>query len=578
MGSKLGVSLEKLYKHAEEARADETKKWKEYLDWFKGEQEIKDRPEFKANTVTNFLFSQLWTMVPILTNRLPEVVLKPVVAGSNAHKKYADFLSEEINRVFHRNAFHLLQQELVLNGLLFGISYFKPTWDSEMLGGKGGIRISVPDTRSVFLEPGKAVKGANYVMEKSAVDRLSLYRQYPGHKEKIDRLFAKTGVDEEPQSIDEIPAPNETGRRIGEGGVEADSTSYIWDVAMKPGALKKRLPLVEGWFWDDTMVEEIEKVEKGKKRKSNSDKITPIKSERLKQKYPTGRVITFVGKEIFKDYANPFPTFPYVPYYNYYIPGQHYSMSEVEQLMDMQEQFNIRQNQIFDIVNHNLGRKLFFGANSGVDKDNFTNRPIECHDCTDVSQIKALDAPNMPGQLFDSLFMIKQNIETISGVKEVTQGSVPGDVRSGAAIDALQEAAQVRLQMKSHGIENTVVELSKFLVNMMTKRYIYKVHYEAYYDASLDQRFELTDLKKLSADDFDYEVKAGANLPSSRFAQQDLMKWMYSEGIIDEKYIVEQMQIEGKDSLIARMQAEWDAKKEAELAAMQPQPPGIAGG
>jgi hypothetical protein len=506
-------------------------------------------------------------MVPILTNRLPEIVLKPVDPHP-AYKQYASFLSEEINRVFHRNSFHITQQEMVLNGLLFGISYLKPVWDAEMLRGRGGIKISVPDTRRVFLEPDKGVKGANYILEKSAVDRLSLYRRYPDQKDSIDRLFLKGGGADESAYYSKIPAPNTSGHQIGDGTEDTDNRSYIWDTAMKGGGLTNKLDLVEGWFFDEEMVKTIVEINDGG-RIGDDGEIKTIKKEVLKRKYPTGRLITFVGKEIFVDRPNPFPEFPYIPYYNYYIPGCNYSMSEVEQLMDMQEQYNIRNNQAFDLITHNLGRKLFFGANSGVDKDNFTNRPIECHDCTDPSQIKALDAPNIPGGIFDSMFVIKQNLETISGVKEVTQGSVPGDVRSGAAIDALQEAAQVRLQMKSHSIEHTVIELSKYLVNMMADKYIRNVHYNDHVDITSNKKFELINLKDVHSDMFDYEVKAGANLPSSRYAQQELLKWMFSEGIVDEQYIVEHIQIEGKESLMARMHDTWEARKQAEFAPPQ---------
>ena len=101
---------------------------------------------------------------------------------------------------------------------------------------------------------------------------------------------------------------------------------------------------------------------------------------------------------------------------------------------------------------------------------------------------------------------------------------------------------------------------------MIAKHYDYKVHYNFHRDVSTGEKFELTDLKDVEPTDFDIEVKAGANLPSSRYAQQELLKWMYAEGIVDEKYIVEHMQIEGKDSLMARMQEQWDARKQAEMA------------
>ena len=62
---------------------------------------------------------------------------------------------------------------------------------------------------------------------------------------------------------------------------------------------------------------------------------------------------------------------------------------------------------------------------------------------------------------------------------------------------------------------------------------------------------------------FDVEIRAGVNLPRSRVGQQEAMFRMFSEGIVDEQYIIEHSQLEDKEALVDRMRPLWEAKRQA---------------
>jgi hypothetical protein len=174
-----------------------------------------------------------------------------------------------------------------------------------------------------------------------------------------------------------------------------------------------------------------------------------------------------------------------------------------------------------------------------------------------VAGIVQLDAPPINAAIFESLFKLQKDIETIMGVREVTQGSVPGDIRSGFAIEQLQEAAEVRLRMKLMLIKGADLDLAKFLTRMIGVFYIPGTHYP-----------DTFDLRGAIPDVFTYTIKTGASLPTSKFAQQQFIQWMFNQKIADEQYVVENADIPGKDLLKERMKPVWDARKAAEAGAI----------
>ena len=238
------------------------------------------------------------------------------------------------------------------------------------------------------------------------------------------------------------------------------------------------------------------------------------------------------------------------------------SMGDLTQSKPLQEQYNVRSNQIIDMLNFNIAPMRFYDSSSGLDPDEITNAPNDWVGVTDVNGIKQFDPPGVQAATFHSLLKIQKDIETMFGVHGVTQGEVPGDVRSGFAVEQLQEAAQGRLKMKSRFIESAMQELAKYLIQMIGVFYIPGVHYT-----------ESMNLEGVTADMFDVQIKAGVNLPASRYAQQQFVQWAFAQRIVDQQYVVEHSDLEGKEALIARRTQYWDAENNMILqqAAMQGQ-------
>jgi len=515
--------------------------WKENLAWFKGEQ-TQDKVGWKANTVTNFLFSQIMTIVPILANRIPEVSLKPITENLT---READVLSKLINRTFIRNELIGRQVELVMNGLLFGKGFWKVAWDTVPFAGMGDFRIETPDTRSIFLEPGKdSLRDANFLFESRNINKLTLMRMYPDKRDLIKKLFQK-----DKGAVDEFQG---VGGNTGETGLHATkdpdpvattSEALIWDMAMGAPADKESVEVSDAWFLDETTYKDfIETTTEGKGKKTKVELDFP--------EFPTGRLVVFSGQEALLKKPNPFPQFPFVEYINYVSPDEPDGISDLKHAKPQQEMYNIRHNQIMDLLNFNLGPVTFYDHTSGIEPDEIENRPNQYVPVMNVQGMKRFDPPRIPAEAFNSLLILRQNLETIFGVREVTQGSVPGDVKSGFAIEQLQEAAQGRLRLKTRNIEASIRGLSKYLVRMIGLFYIRGEHYT-----------DDVDLDGVDPDFFDFEIKAGVNLPGSRIAEQQHDQWLFANGIVDEEFIISRSNINNRESLEDRMRPFWEARR-----------------
>lgn len=539
---------------AKKQRREKDDIWKENLDWLLGKQQL-NKPQWKSNTVTNFLFSQIMTIVPKLAGGIPEFDIRPEVPDMQGQ---ADEISRLIRRTMIRNDFDRRQVENMTNLLIYGISFYKMTFDEGLWGGEGDIRIETVDSGNIFLEPGKmSLRDSNYVFETRNIDKVTLYRMYPNKRAKIDEVFKKATAKEE-AGTDPTGDRAEIGRHATKDPSPVDTSveAYIFDMVMKREKEKEFVEIAECWFYDERTIQDAQK----NMHPEGAERAAKLWNERDPEDkaYPTGRLVTIVGTEVFDDVPNPFPDFPYVDAANYFIPGHPYSMSELEQVKPLQEQYNIRSNQIFDLLNYNVAPIRLYDARSGLEPDEITNRPDQWIGVTDVTGILQLNAPNIPSAVFDSLLKLQKDIETVMGVREVSQGSVPGDIRSGFAIEQLQEAAEVRLRLKLKIIGGTHLDMAKYLTRMIGVFYRAGTHYR-----------DTFDLRGAIPDVFTYTLKTGASLPSSKYSTQQFIQWLFNAHVVDEQYVVENTDIPGKEDLVERMKPIWDARKAAEAGAIQ---------
>ena len=135
----------------------------------------------------------------------------------------------------------------------------------------------------------------------------------------------------------------------------------------------------------------------------------------------------------------------------------------------------------------------------------------------------------MPSYVQEIIQTLKNDIEIISGVHDVTQGRKPGSVSAASAIMALQEAAQARIRLKVNLMELTLGELgtmwySRLQQYWVTNRWIRKsdLNENLSQDKDPDMMFDQVTPQDLEAN-VDFLVAAGSTMPENKNAMFDLM-------------------------------------------------------
>jgi hypothetical protein len=73
--------------------------------------------------------------------------------------------------------------------------------------------------------------------------------------------------------------------------------------------------------------------------------------------------------------------------------------------------------------------------------------------------------------MFVQMSTINQDIDTVSGIHDVTQGRRPTGVTAGIAIESLQEAAQTRLRLAAKFVEFSHKLAAEMMVSMILQYY-----------------------------------------------------------------------------------------------------------
>lgn len=515
-------------------------RWKDVDTYFCGKQSrfgekaVSPQESWKADTRTNHIYAFYLSMVSVLMRDIPSI---DPSARHDSILPQEKILKELIRSIMLRNEFPEREEELLYTGSLYGRGAIKTTWDKRMNSGVGDVRLDVVSAKNLVLQPGKyRVRDCSYLFEITMMDKLSLLLLYPDQRDEIMRLFTPkdTQTPTETYTVD-----------MGMEGTHTDGTgmSVYYDL-MGGKSPRECVPVVEAWLQDPETVERFGWIKDPKEG-------SYVKRKRHYRQYPTGRYIRFSGPVIFEDRPNPFPSFPYSEYVNMSMETE-WPLGEMDQLVSIQKIYDTARNQLTDAMNFSVtGDRLFVDARSGLEPSELTNRPGEIVNVASVEGIKSISGPRIPGEAFANLERIQADFDRVSGYPEILSGGMLGDVRSGYAIEQINELVRGRLKLKTYTLEATFRDMARKITDMIGLYYIRGLHYPGD-----------VDLVGMRSDWFEYRVKAGLNLPASQRSQEqylmqllDRIAPMQDPSLYGDffTYIVEQTDLPGKDALVERL-------------------------
>ena len=294
-----------------------------------------------------------------------------------------------------------------------------------------------------------------------------------------------------------------------------------------------------------------------------------------KRQFPNGRVIT-VAPELgllLSDKQNPYKDgkFPFVILKDHDIAFEFWGKGEIEQLMSPQKYINELSNQIIDNAKNTANMPWIMDKNAGIGVGKITNRPGIIIRKNPGSEVRRDAPPPMPGYVSQQIEQMKYDIETISGVHDVTQGRRPTGIQAGNAIMALQEAGQARIRVKIKLMEEALSELSRMWYSRM-KQFWVMDRYVRIVDNENEGDFKFVKVNKSNFEhEFDIKIKSGSTMQKNKASMLDLYirlaQTSAEDGLpmIDRESVLEYTPIPNKREVLKKFEALKNGQMEQQM-------------
>ena len=259
------------------------------------------------------------------------------------------------------------------------------------------------------------------------------------------------------------------------------------------------------------------------------------------RKYPRGKRFIIIKDQIRNEQTeNPYnhKKYPYI-HCREIQTGRFWATSTISQLIDIQKNYNRTRNQLIENRETMGSGRWLVPSSAKVSDQSFTGEPNERIEYKFPFKPEQLDIKPLPSYIERILLSDRTDLQDISGQHEVSRGQVPGQVRSGSAIERLQEADDMRLNRSSLIIDEGLSQLGSFILDVASQFIREQRLGSILGDESSYETFYFTGSQLVGENNgpgvsyFRVRVKTFSQLPMSKSAQQDMVERMIQNKILD---------------------------------------------
>lgn len=579
--------VDKLYSKSKKHRSQYDEKWLDYYKMFRGRQWKEQRPAYRHSEVINLVFRAIQSSVPILTDAKPRIEYLP---QEPSDREFADIMSKLIDAEWTKGNWQEELVEAIYDAHFYGAGFLKIGINDDAPIAKVCLKSSDPFHHFPDPKARDVNKDCDYYIYAEPVDVELLKAEYPDKAQwiKPDLMDVNWGTKTD---LDQVKFKSPVDNRTLLEGTSA------FDVKDRNKALKQTLILKSREFEEEEKIIENDKGE------------TEVKYVQ-KLKYPNGRKIVKVGGVLLDDepYEPEHGKFPYGRVLNYTLPREFWGISEVEQLESPQKIFNKLVSFALDVLTL-MGNPIWIvDTTSGIDTENLFNRPGLIVEKEAGSEVRREAGVPLQPYVLQMVDMMKSWFDDIQGVPEVSRGIKPEAVSAAAAIEALQDAANQRLRLKTRHIDAALQDLGQMYASLVMQYYTapqvfritnnenasqyFKFHVEQETDDQgeplMDEKgspIRVAKVREVSTDemgnqvvseeksyqirgDLDVKVMTGSTLPFIKAQREALAFRLFQAGAIDQPELLQSVEWPNWESVWERVQ-----KRQTEMAAAQAQAP-----
>lgn len=421
--------------------------------------------------------------------------------------------------------------KMMWDAVTYGTGIGKTTWDLTLCGGQGDAVTRQVLLESFYPDPqARTMEDANYFIEARIMSVQELDRRWPG----TAALFPDGGnmsqdVDTLPTQVDQ--AGNANPPRANPGAI-SPSTSPRYG---QPGGARHHatdLPgvlVLEAWIREHDTLDNTRDIKTGEKMPTVHDR---------------WRVIVVAGNHvIMNEPADNLWSHGKHPYSRLVLwdTGELWGRSLVDLLMPNQVSIN----RILAALQSNVeltGDPIWkdaVGAAGG--RRTMTNKPgqripVNAGD----TSTGWLSPPPIPPTMMQLLQFHLQRMEAISGLSAITKGGTPGGRPAQSVVDALQEAAFVRIRQHLRNLEYTMRDAGNKRASLIVENYtqprmvaIAGPSGERSSLALKARHWMIPTNQGAVPMQYQLSIDAGSRMHTSRAMREDRAIQMYTLGLID---------------------------------------------
>lgn len=203
--------------------------------------------------------------------------------------------------------------------------------------------------------------------------------------------------------------------------------------------------------------------------------------ERPSAHYKKGRWVIYAGGQILKDLPNPYASdrtgwshLPYIKDDWKPHPGRFWGASLAEDLLSPQWHLNETRSSQISFLRAHGQPAIFVGKNSGIDTDTMTSQVgrIYAVDESSAFGVKPGPTPQMPAEVMQVAALTEGDLNKMASQSEIDGGRMPGELRSGSAVRAVNEERFAGLSIPAKMTIRTVRDVGRVALAIAKMFYV----------------------------------------------------------------------------------------------------------
>lgn len=553
--ARLVGEVRQLFQRARAHRRPLVQRWNKNYRMLRNKYWTESRPNWMPSPQIPEIFPIVASMVGWMTDQRFRHEVTPAAMPFSPFSNFMAGLGMDLETVMD-STWHVNKEENEITKMLwdaniYGTGIVKTVWDETLLHGQGDAISRRIDPYTFYPDPAaRGIEDANYFIEARTMSVQELDRRFPGSA----KYFADGGVTED---IDEAPTQldnTSTFPRANPGAISpATSPRYGMPGSSRINATEiTGVTVLEAWLREHELYEATYTDEDGKE-------VTDLRV------YDTWRVVVVAGNRVLmNEQADDLWHHGSHPY-DRYVPhdlGEFWGLSLVEMLSSPQEAIN----RILGALQQNVelvGNPVFLeSTRSGIQRTQLTNKPGTRLTVNDGGKAEWLQPPQVHQMMPELLRYYLQRMEAVSGLSAVTKGGSSGGRQAQGVVDAMQEAAFVRIRMALRNLEYTLRDSGYKKAALICENYttprIVAIVGPTGNKTSLaikGRHFYTPGPNGSTPMKFQLLVNAGSAGHTSRKVREDQAVMLFTLGAIDEDALLEALDFPNRQVVAERVKA-----------------------